>query len=379
MNQSGERRIVLSAPGFPVSDADHDKPFLLNHAKALSAAGFHVTVVCPALPNLAGRQTVEGIEVIRVRYAPRRLETLAATGSMYEQAKGIRFLLAFPMLVSMIYATIRELRTGAAIAYGHWWVPGGLVAVIAGWCCRRPSVVHLHGSDVAIAANKFTRQLARWVLRRATVRLAVSEELAQWGCHLSSRSVRVLPMPLAFGPLSQPSPSPENGFLLAVGRLVPEKGFSVLIAAVALMGLDERPDLVIVGTGPEREKLLAQAARSKVSLRLPGAVAPTELLSWYQRARIVAVPSLREGFGLVAAEAAAAGRVVVGSAVGGISDVVNHGSSGMLVKPGNIEELALALQSVDPQWGANGPERVAHLGMSSHAQILKRLFDGLPN
>ena len=39
MNQSGERRIVLSAPGFPVSDADHDKPFLLNHAKALSAAG----------------------------------------------------------------------------------------------------------------------------------------------------------------------------------------------------------------------------------------------------------------------------------------------------------------------------------------------------
>ena len=90
MNQSGERRIVLSAPGFPVSDADHDKPFLLNHAKALSAAGFHVTVVCPALPNLAGRQTVEGIEVIRVRYAPRRVETLAVTGSMYEEAKGIR-------------------------------------------------------------------------------------------------------------------------------------------------------------------------------------------------------------------------------------------------------------------------------------------------
>ena len=95
MNQSGERRIVLSAPGFPVSDADHDKPFLLNHAKALSAAGFHVTVVCPALPNLAGRQTVEGIEVIRVRYAPRRVETLAVTGSMYEQAKGIRFLSFF--------------------------------------------------------------------------------------------------------------------------------------------------------------------------------------------------------------------------------------------------------------------------------------------
>ena len=292
---------MLSAPGFPVSDADHDKPFLLNHAKALSAAGFRVTVVCPALPGLSGRQTVDGVEVLRARYAPRRMETLAAAGSMYEEARGIRFLLTFPMLVSMIYAMIRELRAGAAIAYGHWWVPGGLVAVIAGWCCRRPSVVHLHGSDVAIAANKFIRQLARWVLRRATVRLAVSEELARWGERVSDRNFQILPMPLAFEFLPKPSPPPPNGYLLAVGRLVPEKGFDNLISAVALISPDVRPDLVIVGSGPSREKLLEQAALSNVDLRLPGAVAPGELGAWYEQARVVAVPSLREGFGLVAA------------------------------------------------------------------------------
>jgi hypothetical protein len=49
-----------------------------------------VTVVCPAVPGLASRQTVEGIEVVRARYAPRRFETLAATGSMYREARGIR-------------------------------------------------------------------------------------------------------------------------------------------------------------------------------------------------------------------------------------------------------------------------------------------------
>ena len=129
---------------------------------------------------------------------------------------------------------------------------------------------------------------------------------------------------------------------------------------------------------PNVKRLWRRPLKRQLTFDLPGAVAPTELLSWYQRARIVAVPSLREGFGLVAAEAAAAGRAVVGSAVGGIPDVVNHGSSGMLVKPGNSEELALALQSVDPQWGKNGRERVAHLGMTCTRRNSETFVDGLP-
>ena len=74
MSETVERQIVMSTPGFPVSSDDADKPFLLNHARALVEAGFRVTVICPALPHLSGRQRVEGIDVVRVRYAPRRLE-----------------------------------------------------------------------------------------------------------------------------------------------------------------------------------------------------------------------------------------------------------------------------------------------------------------
>lgn len=379
MNQSGERRIVLSAPGFPVSDADHDKPFLLNHAKALAGAGFHVTVVCPALPNLAGRQTVEGIEIIRVRYAPRRLETLAATGSMYEEAKGIRFLLVFPMLVSMIYVTIRELRTGAAIAYGHWWVPGGLVAVIAGWCCRRPSVVHLHGSDVAIAANKFTRRLARWVLRRAAVRLAVSKELAQWSVTLSGRECEILPMPIGLERFADLSPPAETGFALGVGRLVEEKGFDVLVEAVSMIDAEARPELTIVGVGPEQSRLESQARRLGVKLRLPGSVPPLELPYWYRRASVVVVPSRREGFGIVAAEASAAGRVVVATKVGAMPQIIDDGVSGLLVDPGNADDLYRALLQVEPSWGAQGPSRVLGLGSDAHGQRVRQLCEDLFN
>ena len=49
----------------------------------------------------------------------------------------------------------------------------------------------------------------------------------------------------------------------------------------------------------------------------------------------------------------------------------------MHVEPGNVEELAAAIQTVDPQWGVNGPKQVAELGMAPHAQILHQLFDGV--
>lgn len=370
-------RIVICAPGFPTSVQDPDKPFLFNHTRALRAAGWEVVVISPAFPGLPNRQIIDGIEVLRVRYAPRRLETLATTGAMYREARGLKSFLVIPMIFSMVTATFRQFRRGATLAYGHWWVPGGVVSVIAARLCRRPSLVHLHGSDAEIANTKPVRWMARLVLRFADARLAVSEELAKWGREVSGLKVEVLPMPLDFDLLPTPSPVPAEGHILAVGRLVPEKGFDILIDAVARFEESDRPELVIVGTGPERFSLAERATKAEVKLHLPGAVPPAELSDWYQRAQIVAVPSLREGFGLVAAEASAAGRAVVASAVGGMPEVVSHGHSGLLTQPGNVEELASALRNVDPQWGANGPELVSHLGLGPHGKIVGELFDRL--
>ena len=377
MESSRGVRVVLCAPGFPVSADDPDKPFLLDHATALVDAGLQVSVVCPASPGRPARQTLNGIEIFRVRYAPRRLETLAATGAMYREARGLKALLAVPMIVSMFVATMKELRQGPTVAYGHWWIPGGLVAVLAARLGKRPSIVHLHGTDATITETLAMRKLAQLVLRMASERLAASEALAEWGRDLCFRDVQVLPMPLVFDRLPKPSPVPADGFVLGVGRLVPEKGFDVLIDAVARLAANDRPELVVVGVGPERHALAEQAAKAEVKLHLPGAVAPAELADWYRRARIVAVPSRREGFGLVAAEAAAAGRAVVGSAVGGIPVVVKSGVSGLLVEPGDVDALAKALIDVDPDWGVNGPGLVSHLGVRTHGDFVRELCDNL--
>ncbi len=377
MESSRSLRVVLCAPGFPASADDPDKPFLLDHATALVDAGLQVSVVCPASPGRPAHQTLSGIEIFRVRYAPRRLETLAATGAMYREARGLKALLAVPMIISMFMATMRELRKGPTVAYGHWWIPGGLVAVFAARLGRRPSIVHLHGSDATITETLAMRKLAQLVLRMASERLAASEALAEWGRNLCSRNVRMLPMPLVFDRLPTPSPVPTDGFVLGVGRLVPEKGFDVLIDALASFEADQRPELVVVGVGPERHALSEQAAKAEVKLHLPGAVAPAELADWYRRARIVAVPSRREGFGLVAAEASAAGLAVVGSAVGGIPVAVESGVSGLVVEPGNVDALAKALIDVDPDWGVNGPGLVSHLGAKPHGDFVRELCDKL--
>ena len=368
-----DQRVVICSPGFPASIEDTDKPFLLNQARAIVASGLKVTVVCPSIPGLSKRQVTNGVEIIRVRYGPRRLETLATTGAMYREARGLKAVLVVPMILSMLVTAVRELRRGPAVAYGHWWVPGGFVAVIAARFSGKRSVVHIHGSDAEIAKTNPMRFLARFVLRFADRRLAASDELARWSKQLCDRDAQTLSMPLDFDRLPTPSPVPSDGYVLGVGRLVPEKGFDVLIDAVGSLEESSRPQVVIVGNGPEREALAKNAAQAGVDLHLPGAVSPAELGNWYQRSRIVAVPSLREGFGLVAAEAAAAGRAVVASAVGGIPEVVVHGSSGLLVKPGNVEDLAAALRSVDPRWGENGPIRVSQLGMDTHGEVVSKI------
>ena len=372
-----DQRVVLCSPGFPASIEDTDKPFLLNQARAIVATGLKVTVVCPSIPGLSKRQVTNGVEIIRVRYGPRRLETLATTGAMYREARGLKAVLVVPMILSMLVAAVRELRRGPSVAYGHWWVPGGCVAVLAARFSGKRSVVHLHGSDAEIAKTNPMRLFARFVLRFADKRLAASDELGRWSKQLCDRGAQTLSMPLDFDRLPTPSPVPSDGYVLGVGRLVPEKGFHLLIEAVGSLEESSRPPVVVVGNGPEREALVKKATQAGVDLHLPGAVSPTELGNWYRRSRIVAVPSLREGFGLVAAEAAAAGRAVVASAVGGIPEVVLDGSSGLLVEPGHVEDLAAALRSVDPQWGENGPQRVSQLGMDAHGETVSKIFDEL--
>jgi glycosyltransferase involved in cell wall biosynthesis len=371
---AGPLRVLVCTQGFPRHPADHHATFVLDHAAALAAAGAQVTVLCPSGPGLPARDRFGAVDVVRFRYAPRRLETLAYSGAMHHRVRGPRVLLLPLFLAGFLVAAVRHGRD-ADILHAHWWVPSGLVAVIAGPLTGVGAVVHVHGTDAAIARGPL-RVLARWVLRRAGAVLAASAALARWVEDTSGVVAVVAPMPLGSGRFPPPSPPPLEGPVLAVGRLVPEKGFDVLVAAAARAGLP----VTIVGDGAERRPLTDLARATGADVTFAGSVPPAALAALYGAARLVAVPSRREGFGLVAAEALAAGRAVVASAVGGIPDVVTDGVTGTLVPPGDVDALAAGLARTDPALGGNGPaavewlrpEAIARRNLDAYALVPRR-------
>lgn len=295
----------------------------------------------------------------RFRYAPRRFETLAYSGAMHRRVAGPAVLLLPSFLVGYLAATIRLARH-ADVLHAHWWAPSGVVAVLAGWLTGTPVVIHVHGTDAAIARGPL-RRLARWTLRRASAVLVVSEVLAAWAADVAGVTALIVPMPVSIDRIPPPSPPPPDGPVLAVGRLVPEKGFDVLIRAAALAGAR----VEIVGAGDQDEALRTLAASTGAEVDFLGALGPSALAERYAAARLVAIPSRREGFGLVAAEAAAAGRAVVASAVGGLTTTVRPGVNGVLVPAGDVTALAAALREIDPQLGEGGPAVVEDLASRS--------------
>lgn len=136
--------------------------------------------------------------------------------------------------------------------------------------------------------------------------------------------------------------------VLSVGRLVPYKGHDVLIRAFQGLrgeGLDLR--LIIAGEGhwrPYLESLVSELGLEQHVSFLGHVPNGPRLWRVYRQAHIFVLPSLSEALGLVIIEAMANGLPVVASAVGGIPDVVVNGVNGLLVRPGDADELSRAIK-----------------------------------
>jgi glycosyltransferase involved in cell wall biosynthesis len=138
---------------------------------------------------------------------------------------------------------------------------------------------------------------------------------------------------------------PAGAFVVAaLGRLVPVKGLDFLVGALpALAAAIPSARLVLVGDGPERAALEAQARTLGVGDRVLVTGAAADVTVALAAADALAAPSRNEGMGRALVEAMALGLPVVAAAVGGIPAVVADGETGRLVPAGDAAALAAAL------------------------------------
>lgn len=171
-------------------------------------------------------------------------------------------------------------------------------------------------------------------------------------------------------PAARPSAPPVE--ILCVGRLSAEKGHPVLIAAferVVRSGRNAR--LRLVGDGPYRPALERQVSELGLSgyVLFEGALNQPELRRVYAEAHVMVLPSFAEGIPVVLMEAMATQLPCIASQITGIPELIEHGSSGLLVTASHEEQLAAAMICL-----IDSPATRERLAIAARERILRH-FD----
>ncbi|MEO8577165.1 MAG: glycosyltransferase family 4 protein [Gemmatimonadales bacterium] len=354
-------KVLFLTHSFPRFSGDAPGSFLLRLAIALRNENVRVHVVAPAAAGLPEEDEIDGITVERFRYAPRRYEKLAYTGNMAQDVAtswSARLALVGYFGSDFVRSVGARRSFEPDLIHAHWWFPSGVVGTWLSSLSHRPLVTTLHGTDVRIAKKiGMSRSLFRRVLNSSSRVTTVSTWLASEVANLMSvPRPEIAPMPVATERFEPGGSREPNRFLFA-GRLNRQKGLDHLLRAFAAMSRPAMLDVVGEGTlGPEF-KLLASQLGISDRVAWHGQLKQQQLVRLYQSATAVVVPSTDEGLGLVAAEALLCETPVIAFRSGGLTDVIQHGTTGVLVTPGDTAELAAALDNV-----LASPEHAANLG-----------------
>jgi glycosyltransferase involved in cell wall biosynthesis len=198
------------------------------------------------------------------------------------------------------------------------------------------------------------RPILRWALQSSETVVCNSEHTSRQIHAICGREAKIIPYGSTVN--GRPTPLPRNLVpkILFTGRLIERKGVEYLIRAMPLI-LRQRPALLqITGDGDQRKNLecLANSLGLRDSVRFLGFVTNGQLDDLYAGCDVYVNPSIvdsrgdTEGLGVTALEAFAHGRPVVASAVGGITDVVKHQRTGLLVPEKDEGALARAILEV---------------------------------
>jgi len=317
---------------------------------------FDVRVIGPHAAGAPRRETMDGVEIRRYRYAPVKLQTLVNDGGIVTNLKRQpwKWLLVPGFILGLFWTTWRQIRCWRPdVVHAHWLIPQGLVIALLSVLSSRtpPYVVTSHGADLFALRAWPLPALKRFVAWRAAaltvVSKAMKDELERLGVPAEKVSVQPMGVDLENRFTPDKTVTRSNSELLFVGRLVEKKGLRYLLEALPQI-IEAHPDayITIAGFGPEDSALRKQAESLGILDRVNflGAVPQEQLPALYRRAAIFVAPFVeaasgdQEGLGLVTVEAIGCGCPVIASDLPSVRDVVSHPVR--RARPGDAGDLA---------------------------------------
>jgi glycogen(starch) synthase len=257
----------------------------------------------------------------------------------------------------------------------------------------RPDLVHINGvgaadffhltTENAHAAPLLVTLHGAWERNNDTI-VRHTLRAADWVCGCSAaileRGIKLAPeiaarSSIIYNGIDVPTITPEplafeSPRLICVGRLAPEKGIDLALAAFpSILARYPKARLVIVGDGPLRYALKEQSHELGIdrAVDFTGWVAPDHIPDLLNTATMLLMPSRHDSLPLAALESALMGRPIVAARVGGLPEVVAHKETGLLFQSENSDALAAAVVSLlaDPhqarQYGRAARDRAREL------------------
>jgi glycosyltransferase involved in cell wall biosynthesis len=350
--------LLVLASTYPRWANDHEPGFVHELCHRLSDE-FDVVSLVPDAPNAQPDGFLDGVEVLRYRYAPRGMQTLVYDGGITANLRRSAWKwLLVPAFVLGQYVAARRLMKHRRIdaIHAHWLIPQGLIARNLGRRFACPYLVTSHGGDLFGLRGRLLTKLKSRVAADSSAMTVVSNAMREEAVRLGllPPTLDVLPMGVDLRTrfIVAPDVVRSDNEIVFVGRLVRKKGLPHLLDALPAI-LEQLPDtrLTIVGFGPEEKALRDQAQRLGIEQHVDfvGPMAQHRLPEIYQRASVFVAPFVREGNGdqeglpVVVMEAIGCGCPVVVGDVAGIEDLLGEMFRHVTVDAKNTGALAAAV------------------------------------
>ena len=251
---------------------------------------------------------------------------------------------------------------------------------------RVPVVLHVHAGMFRVFYDRMPR-VGRWYIRRS---LAAADTVVALGGAWSDRlreiqpSARLISVPNGI-PIVGTGARAGDGdpvHVVYLGRMHPDKGTYVLLEAWARLVADSPHARLTLAGNDEIERTRAEVARLGLqeSVTVREWLSPAEVRELLGTAHVLTLPSRNEGQPMSVLEAMARGMCVVATAVGGIPDLVEDGTSALLVPPDDVDALTKALWTAVSDADTRhrlGDAALARARAAFDVEVVRRRFDDL--